>query len=105
MRILLDNCVPAELALHIRGHEVVSSAEQGWADMDDRPLLDAMAGRFDVLLTVDKNIPFQQILAGRAVAVVILRAKSNRVEHLARRTTALLKALKDIRPGEVREVS
>jgi hypothetical protein len=64
-----------------------------------------MAGNFDVLLKVDKSIPFQQLLADRPVAVVVLRAKSNRVCHLARLVPALLKALEDIENGEVREVA
>jgi predicted nuclease of predicted toxin-antitoxin system len=104
MRILFDNCVPADLAPHIRGHSVATAAELGWAGLDDGPLLDAMAEDFEVLLTVDKSIPFQQMLRGRPISVVVLVARSNRAGELARLVPALLKVLKDIGPGDVREV-
>ena len=105
MRILLDNCVPVDLALHIRGHDVATAIDMGWAALEDGPLLNAMSEKFDVLLTVDKSIPFQQLLADRLVSVVVLRARSNRVERLARLIPALLRTLKDIEAGEVKEVA
>jgi predicted nuclease of predicted toxin-antitoxin system len=105
VRILLDNCVPADLVPHIRGHEVETIVTMGWAGLDDGQLLDAMAGQFQALVTVDKSIPFQQLLANRPVAVVVLRAKTNRVGDLARLIPALLRALQDLVPGEVREVA
>ena len=55
MRILLDNCIPADLAPHIRGHDVFTAVDMGWAALDDASLLNVMAGQFDVLLTVDKR--------------------------------------------------
>jgi len=57
-----------------------------------------------VLITVDASIPYQQLIAGRPCSVLILRAKSNRVGHLARLVPAMLRALKDIAAGEVREL-
>lgn len=107
MRILLDHCVPVDLAQHIRGHEVESARGRGWQHLKDGELLDAIADAavHDVLVTVDASIPFQQLLAERPFALVILRAKSNRVSHLARLVPALHRALKDIEPGEVREIS
>jgi hypothetical protein len=51
----------------------------GWADLDDGPLLDVMAERFDVLVTVDKSLPKQQRIDDRPLAVVVLRAKTNRL--------------------------
>lgn len=105
MRILLDNCVPVDLAPHIRGHEVASAVDMGWPALDDGPLLDAMAGQFDVLVTADTSISFQQLITGRAVAVIVLKAKTNRVGDLARLVPALLRALKAVAAGEVREIS
>ena len=105
MRILLDHCVPVDLAAHIRGHEVTNVRAMGWQQLDDGQLLDAIAGQFDVLLTVDGSIPYQQIISDRPVAVIILHARSNRVGHLARLVPALLRILKDIEAGEVREIS
>ena len=104
MRVLIDNCVPWRLGNSIVGHAVASVVKLGWAELDDGPLLDAMAGRFDVLVTVDQSIPFQQRLIGRPVALVVLRAKSNNLKDILPLVPALLEALAGIAPGETREV-
>jgi hypothetical protein len=76
----------------------------GWADLDDGPLLDAMAGMFDVLVTVDKSLPKQQRLNTRPFGIVVLRAKTNRFIDLVPLTTDLRQALSELKPGEVREL-
>ena len=104
VRVLLDNCVPRRLGGYIKGHEVESAIKLGWADLDDGRLLDAMTGKFDVLVTVDKSIPFQQRLDHRPVAVFLLRAKSNTLVNLAQLVPRMLEALSDVKPGEVLEI-
>ncbi len=104
MRVLLDNCVPWRLGNLITGHEVESVIKLGWTNLDDGPLLDAMAGKFDVLVTVDKSIPYQQRLLDRGFAVLILRAKSNSIVDLKPLIPDLLRALNDVQPGECGEV-
>lgn len=104
MRVLLDGCVPRRLADELSGHEVRTANEMGWGDLDDGPLLDAMAGRFDVLVTVDKSIPKQQNLAGRPFGVAVLRARTNRLGDLRPLAPALRTAIEALRPGEVREI-
>jgi predicted nuclease of predicted toxin-antitoxin system len=105
VRLLLDNCVPVRLARQITGHIVESAVRRGWAALDDGPLLDAMTGQFEVLITVDKSMRFQQRLAGRPISIVVLRAKSNHISDLAPLVPALVIALADVKPGEVREIS
>ena len=105
MRVLLDNCVPWRLAEHIHGHEVASVIDLGWADLTNGRLLGAMAGKFEVLVTVDKSMQFQQRLDDRPVALLLLRARSNRLPHLLPLVPALLRALDSVAPGEVREVA
>lgn len=105
MRILLDNCVPADLATHIRGHELKTAVEMGMDALDDGQLLDAISDHFDVLLTVDQSLPFQQRLSSRPFAVVVLKARNNRVEQLARLIPELQRVLKSITPGDVCEIS
>jgi len=105
MRVLLDACVPRPLARELLGHEVRTVPEMGWAAFDDGPLLDAMAGLFDVLVTVDKSLPKQQRLDTRTFATVILRAKTNRLADLLPLVPALRHALQALRPGEVRELA
>ena len=105
MRVLLDGCVPRRLAAELPGHEVRTAPEMGWADLDDGPLLDAMAGRFDVLVTVDKSLPKQQNLEQRPLAVVVLRAKTNRLADLRPLAPALRTAIPKMRPGQSRELA
>jgi uncharacterized protein (DUF433 family)/predicted nuclease of predicted toxin-antitoxin system len=99
-----DNCIPVDLAPHIRGHDVSTVRANGWQELRDDELLDAMADGFDILVTVDKSIPFQQLIAGRPIAVLLLHAQSNRVNDLACLVPAMLRALNDISPGELREI-
>jgi hypothetical protein len=77
----------------------------GWADLDDGPLLDAMAQHFEVLVTVDKNLPKQQRISDRPLAVVVLRAKTNRLADLLPHIPKLRALLQKVRPGEVYELS
>lgn len=104
MRVLLDACVPRRLASELVGHEVSTAQELGWGDLDDGPLLDAIAGRFDILLTVDKSLPKQQSLARRPFAVLVLRARTNRLTDLLPLVPGALAALREVGPGEVREL-
>jgi hypothetical protein len=77
----------------------------GWADLDDGPLLDAMAERFDVLVTVDKSLSKQQRIDNRPLAVVVLRAKTNRLVDLLPLAPKLRAVLENARPGQVSEIS
>jgi hypothetical protein len=105
VRVLLDNCVPWRLAKSIPGHDVASVIHLGWAALTNGKLLDAMAGEFDVLVTVDKGIQYQQRLDDRPVALVLLRAPSNRLPDLLPLLPALLQVLSEVKPGEVREIA
>lgn len=97
--------MPRRLASELSGHDVRTVPEMGWADLDDGPLLDAMAERFDVLVTVDKSFPKQQRIGNRPLAVVILRAKTNRLADLLPHVPALRALLRTVRPGDVHEIS
>ena len=73
MRVLFDANTPAPLARSLRKHDVTRADELGWQGLENGALLDAAeeAG-FDVLLTCDQNVRYQQNLADRRLAVVIL---------------------------------
>ena len=105
MRVLLDGCVPSRLAGELQDHEVNTAPKMGWADLDDGPLLDAMAERFDVLVTVDKSLSKQQRIDNRPLAVVVLRAKTNRLVDLLPLAPKLRAVLENARPGQVYEIS
>ncbi|MBI2371361.1 MAG: DUF5615 family PIN-like protein [Deltaproteobacteria bacterium] len=105
MRILLDACVPRRLRDSLAGHDVRTAPEMGWGDLDNGALLDAMAGQFDALVTVDKRLPQQQLIKDRPFGVVVLRARSNRLSDLLPLVPALLTALADLTAGVVNEVA
>jgi predicted nuclease of predicted toxin-antitoxin system len=74
MRILFDQATPVPIRAYLDQHEVRTASQQGWDTLKNGDLLTAAeAAGFDVLLTTDKNLRYQQNLAGRKIAVVILR--------------------------------
>ena len=73
MRVLLDQGVPVPMSLHLEGHDVRTASQQGWDTLSNGELLEAAeAAGFNVLLTTDKNIRYQQNLKGRKIAFVVL---------------------------------
>ena len=74
MRVLLDECVPRTLREQLPGHEVKTVAQSGWTGVKNGELLRLAAERFDVLLTVDRNLEYQQNFLGAAVAVIVVHA-------------------------------
>jgi hypothetical protein len=105
MRILLDACVPRSLRDSLSGHEVRTAPEMGWGDLDNGALLDAVAGDFDALVTVDKRLPQQQNIKDRPFGVVVLRARSNRLSDLLPLVPSLRTALSTLKPGVINEVA
>ena len=105
MRILLDESVPARLGRLLIGHEVTSVQRHGWAGIKNGKLLALAATGFDVLLTADKGIEYQQNLATLPVAVLIVLANSNRLEDMALVAPNILVALTKLQPRTVQRVS
>jgi hypothetical protein len=99
MRLLLDECVPKRLKSALTGHQVRTVREVGWAGLKNGALLRAASERFDVLVTVDQGIQYQQNLAGLQIAVVIIMAPSNDIDDLRPVVPAVLQALKSLQPG------
>ena len=104
MRVLLDECVPRVLRNEIPGHEVKTVAEVGWAGVKNGELLQLAGGQFDVLLTVDRNLEYQQSFAGVSVAVIIIHAPSNDVAVLRPLMPKVLVALVQTAPGVVTHI-
>lgn len=98
MRILLDESLPRDLGQEIPGHEVTTVQKAGWAGLENGELLRRAAERFDVLVTGDQNIDFQQNPTQVPMAVVILVAASNRIESLRPLVSELLRVLAHVPP-------
>jgi hypothetical protein len=104
MRVLLDECVPRALREELPGHEVTTVAEAGWAGIKNGTLLQLAAKRFDVLLTVDRSLEYQQNFSGLTIAVVVVDVPSNDVVVIRPLMPKVLEALPRARPGVVTHV-
>src|SRR6188508_321616 len=98
MRILLDESLPEELQAELPGHEVRTVREMGWSGLKNGELLARCVGQFDLFLTADQNLPFQQNLKALPVSVAILVAKSNRIADLRPLIPKLIDSLAALRP-------
>jgi predicted nuclease of predicted toxin-antitoxin system len=106
MRLLLDEMLPRRLArLFAPEVEAITVRQRGWAAKTNGELLTAAQGEFDALLTMDRNIPYQQNLANVDLVVLILEAPSNRLADLTPLVTGAEAALSKARPGEVVRVT
>jgi hypothetical protein len=104
MRILLDEDLPRRLCALLVGHEATTVPRSGWAGIKNGKLL-ALAGiQFDVFLTMDQNLEFQQNLAKLPIAVLVIETASNRIEQLIPLVPSILKELNHIPPRSLRRV-
>ncbi len=104
MRILLDENLPVDLASEITGHEVDTVIGMGWSGVTNGELLRRSAGRFEVFVTMDRNLERQQPIACQPFGVILIRAKSNRLVHLLPLVPQLMTEIVGIRAGELRMI-
>ena len=104
MRILLDESVPYRLGHLLVGHSFSSVQKEGWASTKNGELLALAAARFDVLLTADKGMEYQQNRAVLPMSVVVVRAHSNRLDVMAPLVPDILKALDNLPPRSFAKV-
>lgn len=105
MRILLDEDIPRRLGSLLAGHETSTVQRSGWSGIKNGRLLALAATKFEVFLTMDGGLEFQQNLSTLPIAVLVLEAESNRMEHLEPLVLELLKELNHVAPrtlGRVR---
>lgn len=103
MRILIDECAPRDLKLSFTGHkcECQTVQEVGWSGKKNGELLSLAEGKFDVLVTLDKNMQFQQNLRGRKIAVLFVGARSNDFDDILPHLPECFAALESIQPGQM----
>jgi len=98
MRLLLDESVPARLRRHLPSHSVRTVVEMGWSGVKNGDLLRLAAASFDVFITVDKNLPYQQSLATLPLAVIVFDAQSNDLPALLPLVPKLETRLRNVQP-------
>ncbi len=102
MRILLDECIDERFRNALPGHDCQTARYAGLAGLKNGDLLDAAEkAKFDVFLTVDQGIEYQQNLTARKLAIIIFHAKSNRLKDLLPLVPACLAHMKSIQPGQM----
>ena len=104
MRILLDEPVPRRLGSLLVGHEATTVPKTGWAGIKNGKLLALAATKFDVFLTTDQNIEFQQNLATLPIAVLVVVARSNRLRDIEPLLSGILTELNRLPPKSLRKV-
>ena len=101
MKILIDENLPRKLAAYLSGYECHTVVQCGWSGKKNGELLTLADPLLDILLTLDKNLPYQQNLNTKRIAVLIVRARSNRIQDLLPIIPECLAALACIQPRQV----
>jgi hypothetical protein len=101
MRVLIDECVDPRVKLLFGDHKVATVHEQGWDTLDDGPLLTVAQKDFDVLLTIDGGLEFQQNLPKFQIGVIVVHVPKNQLAHFRLIQKEMLAAVEQARPGQV----
>jgi predicted nuclease of predicted toxin-antitoxin system len=101
MRVLLDECVPKRLRTELADHTVTTVVEAGWSGIKNGQLLSLSATKFDCLLTVDRNLQFQQNASALPIAVIVVHALDNRYASLVELMPRVREALASIAPKQL----
>jgi len=102
MRILFDQGTPVPLRHLLTTHDVSTAFEMGWANLENGDLLQAAEGQFDLLITTDKNLRYQQNLSGRRLAILILPT-TNWLE-IRNYPSEIVEVINAIQSGQYREL-
>ncbi len=105
MRVLLDECVDWRLLRDLMGHDVKTARQMGWSELKNGHLLRLTAEHFDVFVTVDRNLSFQNKVIDLPLAVIVLAAPTNRLADLRLLLPRLLPAIDQTMSGQVVLVS
>jgi predicted nuclease of predicted toxin-antitoxin system len=103
MKIILDENLPRGLKRYLSAYEVTTVQEQGWAGFKNGELMTRIDGVYDVFLTSDKNLKYQQKLTGRRIAIIEL--PTNRLKLLETITDKILAEVESVSLGMYVQVS
>jgi hypothetical protein len=105
VRVLLDECIDWRLGRELASHEVRTARQMRWTTLKNGELLVLASAQFDVFVTVDRNLSFQQDTASFAIAVVVLQARTNRLADLGPLVPSLLSAIEATPPGTAKFIA
>jgi hypothetical protein len=102
VKVLLDHCMPRPFERLLPSPEVVHTSRLGWGSLINGELLrTAEEAGFHVMVTVDKNMPYQQNIPGRQISLVVIDSPSNDIPSLSPMASLVMLALIDLAPGNV----
>jgi predicted nuclease of predicted toxin-antitoxin system len=104
VKLLLDECIDRRLARDLAGYEVKTVPQMGWAGIKNGELLTLAEKEFEVFITVDRNLSFQQNLPTFNIAVLVLHATSNRLADLRPLAPKILSMLPTLSKGKAEHV-
>ena len=99
MKVFLDECINWRLARDIIGHDVKTAHQMGWTTIQNGALLGLASHQFDIFVTVDRNLPFQQSLDRFSIALIVLEVRTNRLADLRPLIPKLLATVETALPG------
>ena len=103
-RMLLDENLPRPLKAQFSRHTVSTVRDMQWTGIRNGALVSRAEGLFDVLVTLDRSLRFQQAISGRDIAVVVVRARSNRLQDIEPGVQLIEDAADIAVPGMVSEI-
>ena len=103
MKILFDECMPLPLRRRLPDFEITTAQEMGWGRVKNGELLKRAEGVFNAFVTADQQLKYQQNLAGRQLAILVL--STNRWPKVEARTAEIIAALQALQPGDYVELT
>ncbi len=103
MKVLLDECVPWPLHKLLPGHDCTTVQQRGWGGLKNGDLLAEAAGKFDLFVTADQNLRYQQNLSGRRIAV--LELSTNDLRRIRAAAASIRAAVEGIQSGQFRHLN
>jgi len=97
----MDECVPRRLKISFKPHDCQTVPEAGLSGKKNGALLNLAEGKFDVFITLDQGIQYQQNLHGRTLAIIVIRSKSNRFIDVNQHVEKCLAVMQSIQPGQL----
>ena len=105
MNVLLDECLPRKLKREFVGHHIATVPEMGWSGTKNGSLLRLAEASFDVFVTADQNLQYQQNLHSTLIGIIVLVAPNTRFDTLQSLFPQVIQALLTIHPGDVVTIS
>jgi predicted nuclease of predicted toxin-antitoxin system len=103
MRILFDQGVPVPLRRYLTGHDIATAYERGWSNLSNGDLIQVAEAEFGLLITTDQNLRYQQNLAGRKIAILVL--PTTRWPEIEKNADKVLLVVNAMSAGEFRELT